>query len=134
MAKPTSDAELAAAAREHVPGFVRVCARDALTARDLSTPGNSAIINMDPSYTHSGTHWCAVRRLQEKEGIAYVDSFGIAPPDTLIELANSMGLPVYYSTAERQALGTQTCGQRALLALIEMAREPKKDLAALRRL
>ncbi len=126
-AGPTSAKELDAWAEKHVPGFAGVYARDQLP--ELSTPGASYVINLDPSYSQNGTHWTCARVLRDAPNVVFFDPFGIRPPPDVTARAWRVGRGALFSDVAQQRLDEKNCGPRCLAVLERLAHAPNDAVA-----
>ena len=111
--KPLSNIELLEAARKlKIPNFRGVSLRDALP----TTPKKKecGILNLDDT-TGSGTHWVAwYKNGTEKK---YFDSYGLQPPNELIDYLHS---PILYNTERVQPYDQVFCGHLCLYVLKQL--------------
>lgn len=69
-----------------------------------------------------GSHWVGV--YPTEEAIYYFDSFGVAPPQELIDVAKSHGRKIRYSDAPIQSLGSNQCGKYSAVFIKKMYKDP----------
>lgn len=69
------------------------------------------IMNMSSS-NHPGTHWTAF--YANRYYVIYADSFGVEPPEELIEWSSATGRKLIYSDIQTEELDGINCGQLAL--------------------
>ena len=98
-----------------VKGYRGVFMRDALP-KDIKA-GQSIVINLDNSQGN-GTHWTALKK--SKNEINYFDSFGMPPPQELIELY--LRVKVVHNTHQFQHMNKTNCGAYVIYFIIEMAK------------
>src|SRR6185436_20747638 len=112
--KTTSDVQLFKWCNKHVDGFVDVINRKEIFYYTNMKPGQSLIINLDPDYKRSGTHWVALRVSSESPYLVfYKDSFGAPPPEDVIKAAKQMNRILIYGNNINQKLKETNCGKRA---------------------
>lgn len=133
----TSDEELDAWGRAHIPGFLGVIPRTDYgrlypPGRPMP-PGSSCVINLDGNYANGGTHWTGARVSSEQPILMYFDSFGFPPPREVTLRGRKDGRGVLYPDIDYQAIDEVNCGPRALAALkllADGAKKPGGELAA----
>ena len=108
--KPLSNIELLEAARKlKIPNFRGVSLRDILPKKPKKK--ECGILNLDDT-TGSGTHWVAwYKNGTEKK---YFDSYGLQPPNELIDYLHS---PILYNTERVQPKDQVFCGHLCLYVL-----------------
>jgi hypothetical protein len=79
--------------------------------------GQSIVINLDNS-TGAGTHWTAL--FKDKEKINYFDSFGLQPPQELIDL--NPKIKIVSNTHQFQPMRNTNCGAYAVFFIREMSK------------
>ena len=90
--------------------------RNELPRRPLDR--ESGILNLD-GVSGRGTHWvCWYKNKSEGENF-YFDSFGVQPPNELIEYFSS---PILYNTEKIQPDGEVVCGHLCLFVLCRLSR------------
>ena len=90
--------------------------RNELPRRPLNR--ESGILNLD-GVSGRGTHWvCWYKNKSEGENF-YFDSFGVQPPNELIEYFSS---PILYNTEKIQPDGEVVCGHLCLFVLSRLSR------------
>ena len=90
--------------------------RNELPRRPLDR--ESGILNLD-GVSGRGTHWvCWYKNKPEGENF-YFDSFGVQPPNELIEYFSS---PILYNTEKIQPDGEVVCGHLCLFVLCRLSR------------
>ena len=111
--KPLSNVELLEAARKlRIQNFRGVNLRDTLPKR--AKRKECGILNLDDT-TGSGTHWwVAWYNGAEKK---YFDSYGIQPPNELVEYLHS---PILYNTEQIQPKDQVFCGHLCLYVLKQL--------------
>lgn len=124
--RETSDAELAAWGKKHIPGFLGVRARsqfsDLYPRGQPMAPGTSCVLNLDfGDYSRGGTHWVAVRVSSEAPLLLYVDSFGLPPPREVTLRGRRDGRGILYPDIQNQLVSEVNCGPRALAVLHYLA-------------
>lgn len=83
------------------------------------------IINMDDS-TGNGTHWIALWLTHPKIAL-YFDSFGIEPPNAVIDFCKRFGCHnIIASDSQIQNVNSGYCGQYCLTFLYQMTRKPNR--------
>ena len=78
--------------------------------------GQSIVINLDNSQG-KGTHWTALFR--DKQKINYFDSFGLQPPQELIDLYPRV--KIVSNTYQFQPMNNTNCGAYAVYFIREMS-------------
>ena len=108
--KPLSNIELLEAARKlKIPNFRGVSLRDTLPKKPKKK--ECGILNLDDT-TGLGTHWVAwYKNGTEKK---YFDSYGLQPPNELIDYLHS---PILYNTERVQPYDQVFCGHLCLYVL-----------------
>ena len=108
--KPLSNIELLEAVRKlKIPNFRGVSLRDILPKKPKKK--ECGILNLDDT-TGSGTHWVAwYKNGTEKK---YFDSYGLQPPNELIDYLHS---PILYNTEQIQPKDQVFCGHLCLYVL-----------------
>ena len=111
--KPLSNIELLEAVRElNIPNFRVVSLRDTLPKKPKKK--ECGILNLDDT-TGSGTHWVAwYKNGTEKK---YFDSYGLQPPNELIDYLHS---PILYNTERVQPYDQVFCGHLCLYVLKQL--------------
>lgn len=99
---------------------------------EQNIPIGKWIINND-SINRGGTHWvsCIVWLNKEKnyeKTLFWGDSFGYTPHDILKNKCKQLGIPIYYSNIEFQAINEQNCGIWACGFLAFIQDEPKLNI------
>ena len=79
--------------------------------------GQSIVINLDNS-NGNGTHWVAL--FMDKEKLNYFDSFGLLPPQELVDLYHNK-MKIVHSTQQFQPMQNTNCGAYAVYFIREMA-------------
>lgn len=95
----------------------------------LLKPGDSIIINLDPSYKHGGTHWVALRVSRYAPLVYYKDSFGAPPPNDVVAAVRATGLGLLYGNRIKQKLKEVNCGKKAAEWLFDMEASGPHELA-----
>lgn len=130
--KVLSDQQLDKWCYKYVPGFRGTIDRTQFEQLYKSMPaGSSAIINLDPDYSHGGSHWVALRVSSEAPIVYYKDSFGAVPPaDIVAAVSNNPGRGLIYGNRINQKLEQVNCGARAANFLHRMSRaaDAKKEI------
>ena len=65
------------------------------------------VINLDDSYG-PGTHWVAM--CIKPDIIGYIDSFGLRPPEEVVQLSNVLGFNYIYNSSQYQDISSVLCG------------------------
>jgi hypothetical protein len=76
--------------------------------------GTSIILNMS-SVGHSGTHWTALKMF--KDYIFYFDSYGVIPPEEVVDYAKANNKRIIYNDNQLEELDGINCGQLSLFFL-----------------
>ena len=97
-----------------IPRFRGVFMRNNLPPKPRKR--ESGIFNLDDA-TSRGTHWVAWYKNNEDK--FYFDSFGVQPPNELIEYLHS---PIFYNTERIQPNGQVFCGHLCLYVLCRLSR------------
>ena len=113
--KPLSNFELMDAVKElKIPRFRGVFMRNDLPTGAWKT--ECGIANLD-GLSGRGTHWvCWYKRDKQKY---YFDSFGVQPPEELIQYLTS---PIFYNTERIQPDNQVVCGHLCLFVLHRLSR------------
>ena len=112
---------LAAVKKLKIPNFRGVFMRNDLPRRPLKR--ESGILNLGDTSTN-GTHWVCWSKNNNKNNDNdndnfYFDSFGVQPPNELIEYFSS---PILYNTERVQPDGEAICGHLCLFVLSRLSR------------
>ena len=108
--KPLSNIELLEAARKlKIPNFRGVSLRDTLPKKPKKK--ECGILNLDDT-SGSGTHWVAWYKTGDEKN--YFDSYGLQPPNELIDYLHS---PILYNTERVQPYDQVFCGHLCLYVL-----------------
>ena len=108
--KPLSNIELLEAARKlKIPNFRGVSLRDTLPKKPKKK--ECGILNLDDT-SGSGTHWVAWYKNEAEKN--YFDSYGLQPPNELIDYLHS---PILYNTEQIQPKDQVFCGHLCLYVL-----------------
>ena len=108
--KPLSNIELLEAARKlKIPNFRGVSLRDTLPKKPKKK--ECGILNLDDT-SGSGTHWVAWYKNGAEKN--YFDSYGLQPPNELIDYLHS---PILYNTERVQPYDQVFCGHLCLYVL-----------------
>ena len=108
--KPLSNIELLEAARKlKIPNFRGVSLRDTLPKKPKKK--ECGILNLDDT-SGSGTHWVAWYKNGAEKN--YFDSYGLRPPNELIDYLHS---PILYNTERVQPYDQVFCGHLCLYVL-----------------
>ena len=108
--KPLSNIELLEAARKlKIPNFRGVSLRDTLPKKPKKK--ECGILNLDDT-SGSGTHWVAWYKNGDEKN--YFDSYGLQPPNELIDYLHS---PILYNTERVQPYDQVFCGHLCLYVL-----------------
>jgi hypothetical protein len=95
---------------------------DAIVFKDHLTelPASAKYIIMNMSNSgHAGTHWVAIAVLDS--AVLYSDSFGVVPPQAIIEFCQDRKIKnLYYNTIEIQHINSGGCGSYSLYFLKEV--------------
>ncbi len=112
--KPLSNFDLLDAVKKiKIPRFRGVFVRDSLPKK--ANEQECGILNLDDS-SGNGTHWVAwVKRGENKY---YFDSYGIQPPQELIQYLQR---PILYNSERIQPDGEVFCGHLCLYVLKQMS-------------
>lgn len=86
-----------------------------VTLKNKIPPNAKNVILNLSSDAHNGTHWTALR--QTPISFIYFDSFGVTPPESVIQLAKKKGKKLYYNLDEYQHINEGFCGEYSLLFL-----------------
>lgn len=97
-----------------VKGYRGVHMRDNLPKNIKA--GQSIVINLDNS-SGNGTHWTALYR--DKEKLNYFDSFGMAPPQELVDLFPRV--KIVHNTHQFQPMSNTNCGAYSVYFIREMS-------------
>ncbi len=98
---------------------------NAVLMKDEAThnlPNGSYIFNLQ-NHNQSGTHWVAL--IKQKKKYYYCDSFGIPPPETLINLLQCSESHFYFNDTQIQHIDSILCGYYCLLFLYVMEQSNK---------
>ena len=90
--------------------------RNELPRRPLNR--ESGILNLD-GVSGRGTHWVCWYKNKPEGDNFYFDSFGVQPPNELIEYFSS---PILYNTEKIQPDGEVVCGHLCLFVLCRLSR------------
>ena len=90
--------------------------RNELPRRPLDR--ESGILNLD-GVSGRGTHWVCWYKNKPEGDNFYFDSFGVQPPNELIEYFSS---PILYNTEKIQPDGEVVCGHLCLFVLCRLSR------------
>ena len=90
--------------------------RNELPRRPLNR--ESGILNQD-GVSGRGTHWVCWYKNKPEGDNFYFDSFGVQPPNELIEYFSS---PILYNTEKIQPDGEVVCGHLCLFVLCRLSR------------
>ena len=108
--KPLSNIELLEAVRElKIPNFRGVSLRDTLPKKPKKK--ECGILNLDDT-SGLGTHWVAWYKNGTEKN--YFDSYGLQPPNELIDYLHS---PILYNTEQIQPKDQVFCGHLCLYVL-----------------
>ena len=108
--KPLSNIELLEAARKlKIPNFRGVSLRDTLPKKPKKK--ECGILNLDDT-SGLGTHWVAWYKNEAEKN--YFDSYGLQPPNELIDYLHS---PILYNTEQIQPKDQVFCGHLCLYVL-----------------
>ena len=108
--KPLSNIELLEAARKlKIPNFRGVSLRDTLPKKPKKK--ECGILNLDDT-SGLGTHWVAWYKNGDEKN--YFDSYGLQPPNELIDYLHS---PILYNTEQIQPKDQVFCGHLCLYVL-----------------
>ena len=113
--KPLTNFQLLDAVQKlKIPYFRGVFMRNNLPAK--SSKRECGIVNLD-DVSGRGTHW--VCWYKNKKDNYYFDSFGIQPPNELVEYMNS---EIFYNTEKIQSDHQVICGHLCLYVLCRLSR------------
>ena len=107
---------LAAVKKLKIPNFRGIYMRNELLRRPLKR--ESGILNLD-GVSGKGTHWVCWYKNKPEGNNFYFDSFGVQPPNELIEYFSS---PILYNTEKIQPDGEVVCGHLCLFVLCRLSR------------
>ena len=108
--KPLSNIELLEASRKlNIPNFRVVSLRDTLPKKPKKK--ECGILNLDDT-SGLGTHWVAWYKNGDEKN--YFDSYGLQPPNELIDYLKS---PILYNTEQLQPKDQVFCGHLCLHVL-----------------
>ena len=111
--KPLSNLELLEAARKlKIPNFRVVSLRDTLPKKPKKK--ECGILNLDDT-SGLGTHWVAWYKNGDEKN--YFDSYGLQPPNELIDYLKS---PILYNTEQLQPYDQVFCGHLCLYVLKQL--------------
>ena len=111
--KPLSNIELLEAVRElNIPNFRVVSLRDTLPKKPKKK--ECGILNLDDT-SGLGTHWVAWYKNGTEKN--YFDSYGLQPPNELIDYLHS---PILYNTERVQPYDQVFCGHLCLYVLKQL--------------
>ena len=112
--KPLTNFQLIDTVKElKIPHFRGVFMRNDLPRRPLKR--ECGILNLD-GVSGRGTHWVCWYTNNDN---LYFDSFGVQPPNELIEYLSS---PIFYNTEKIQPDGEVICGHLCLYVLYRLSR------------
>ena len=100
-------------ALRHIKGFIGVFSRD--EAKKLKN-GQCLVLNLD-GVLGSGTHWVGYYR--KNDSIYYFDSFGLPPPQDVIDQYRDC-CRMFYSSNEIQKMKSIKCGYYVIMFLDEV--------------
>ena len=113
--KPLTNFQLIDTVKElKIPHFRGVFMRNDLPRRPLKR--ECGILNLD-GVSGRGTHWVCWYKNNDN---FYFDSFGVQPPNELIEYLSS---PIFYNTEKIQPDGEVICGHLCLYVLYRLSRD-----------
>jgi hypothetical protein len=113
--KPLTNFELMDAVEKlKIPRFRGVFMRNNLPPKPRKR--ECGILNLDDASSR-GTHWVAWYKNNKDK--FYFDSFGVQPPNELIEYLHS---PIFYNTERIQPNGQVFCGHLCLYVLFRLSR------------
>lgn len=100
--------------------------------KDEATPNlkNGYYIFNLQNHNQTGTHWIALYK-QSKTKYFYADSFGIPPPETLINLLQCTETQLFYNDTQIQYIDSILCGYFCLLFLymMQQSNRPANNIA-----
>ena len=96
--------------------FRGIFMRNELPRRPLNR--ESGILKLD-GVSGRGTHWVCWYKIKPEGDNFYFDSFGVQPPNELIEYFSS---PILYNTEKIQPDGEVVCGHLCLFVLCRLSR------------
>ena len=112
--KPLTNFQLIDTVKElKIPHFRGVFMRNDIPRRPLKR--ECGILNLD-GVSGRGTHWVCWYKNNDN---FYFDSFGVQPPNELIEYLSS---PIFYNTEKIQPDGEVVCGHLCLYVLNRLSR------------
>ena len=101
-----------------IKNFKGVISRDEIPTKVKNIPGECFIINLDNT-EGPGTHWVAVKITAGF--VNYLDSFGLQPPQELVNLCYTFNKLSKYESNQFQDLSSVLCGYYCLCFLKEFA-------------
>ena len=102
-----------------IKNFKGVISRNEIPVKVKNIPGQCFIINLDDT-EGPGTHWVAVKITADF--VNYFDSFGMQPPQELINLCYTFNKLYKYESNQFQDLSSVLCGYYCLYFLKEFDR------------
>ena len=112
--KPLSNFELMEAVEKlNIPNFRGVFLRDTLPMKTKRI--YCGILNLDDT-SGGGTHWVAWYKMGKEK--YYFDSYGVQPPEELIQYLQS---PILYNTEQIQPRETVVCGHLCLYVMKQLS-------------
>ena len=100
-----------------IKNFKGVISRDEIPTKVKNIPGQCFITNLDDT-EGPGTHWVAVKIFN----VNYFDSFGLQPPQELVNLCYTFDKLYKYESNQFQDLSSVLCGYYCLYFLKEFGR------------
>lgn len=99
----------------------------------------SCVINIEDYFRGSGTHWVCVYNDPSSRDVEYFDSFGLFPPDVVLNYMKTGHKGIIYNDSEIQTIESIMCGyfccyyiisrhmgRRPLDVLLQFDQEPNK--------
>lgn len=83
------------------------------------------VFNLSDNY-HHGDHWIAACNKPDDPTTNYFDSYGLPPPQDVLNYLLSSGKPIAYSYQQYQHFNTTDCGPWVIAFLINRYRYPLK--------
>jgi len=91
----------------------------------------SAIINLQDYFAGNGTHWVCVYNDEISDNVEYFDSFGLVPPNEVINYMKTAHKNIIYNESQIQNIDSILCGYYCLYFIMQRnkGQPPNKVLA-----
>lgn len=70
----------------------------------------ATVVNLQDYFAGDGTHWVCIYNEEKSDKVEYFDSFGLVPPNEVIEYMKTTNKNIIYNDSQIQNMNSILCG------------------------